>query len=228
MPVRLPDDKDATRMPLLSSRPVQSWGAPDPETLSVVTTCLDSVSFAGSLVWALDWCPLVTDAAPEQRPLELTEVLAVALHPKGQSRNAMGQALSGPGLIQLWAVPASALAPNSSAEGEPRPLACLLHEGCLAWDLKWCPDARGFLAAAPVTAAQKLPAGPSAAEQQKQQKQAQLAKLLGHKAMSKKGLGRPPLGHQQQGKAADGQDAGAGGAGTSSRCVSQTLGTMAD
>lgn len=104
---------------------------------------LDGVAFTGAPVWALDWCPQHGQAA-SQSTLDNVELLAVATHPKSQPHNKMGVALHGPGVIQLWAVPrscASTLCPG----GVPRALALILHDGCVAWGVRWCPNPEAFI-----------------------------------------------------------------------------------
>lgn len=100
-------------------------------------------TYAGSLVYKLGWLPL-WGALKEQEPALRTEFLAVALHPKDSLRNRIGEPVSGPGLVQIWAVP-STQAAWRCLEGLPACVMMLLHQGRIAWDLQWCPDSQQLL-----------------------------------------------------------------------------------
>lgn len=105
---------------------------------------VDSVLYAGGPVWTLDWCPLATTEDGTSGPLHTVETLALSTHPKRQRRNPIGLQHTGPGALQLWAVPSS-VGNNLVPSGLPRLLALLWHEGNLAWDVQWCPSPSAFI-----------------------------------------------------------------------------------
>jgi len=71
----------------------------------------------------------------------------VGAHPAGRARNAIGQPVAGPALLQLWAVPRPG-APGAPAPHGSLPAAALgvvLADGGLVWDAKWCPSGAAAL-----------------------------------------------------------------------------------
>lgn len=153
MPLHLPGEADGEQLQLFEaraitqvhqqprpcSRPPSASGSSSPTTFAV-----DSIVHVGGLAWALDWCPQMdptptattSTAGPEQE----VEVVAAAVHPSGHLRTPVGQRQSGRGAIQLWQVPRSSCTPGCP-QALPQPLALILHEGLITWDVKWCPDA---------------------------------------------------------------------------------------
>jgi len=164
MPLHLPGDATGSEMPLFSARIVHqsqapaadASGAASSSSSSAPTCLLDGILHVGGLVWAADWCPSspATQSAPQQTSTSTlgaaarahADVLALSVHPGGQLRTARGQPCTGPGAVQLWSVPRSSQAPGHAGDGLPQPLACLLHDGVVCWDLRWCPDATGLVA----------------------------------------------------------------------------------
>ena len=124
---------------------------------------VDCTFYAGGAVWSMDWCPYCPTAYshdapnPQPQPSQKThpepgahDLLAVSAHHKNHSRNKAGKTLTGTGAIQLWSVPIStSSSSNSSSMDNQAPLpklqALLLHEGKLAWDIKWCPNPSYYL-----------------------------------------------------------------------------------
>jgi hypothetical protein len=71
----------------------------------------------------------------------------VGAHPAARARNAIGQPVAGPALLQLWAVPRPG-APVAQAPRGGLPAAALgvaLADGGLVWDAKWCPSGAAAL-----------------------------------------------------------------------------------
>lgn len=104
------------------------------------------------MAYRLEWLPHW--GHQRQQPLaSRTEFLAVSIHPRGCTRNRIGQAAEPAlGLVQLWAVPNT---PDSAycPAGLPACQLCLLHDARIVWDLQWCPDAEHWLAPPPAAAA---------------------------------------------------------------------------
>ncbi|KAG2483970.1 hypothetical protein HYH03_017215 [Edaphochlamys debaryana] len=130
--------------------------APSKETASQEDAppfVVDAVSFAGGAVWCGDFCPpprgVPTSAMrslPPRSPPPIPapapgdegdEFMLIGAHPPGQATHSTNVPLSGPGVLQLWAMPhgaTSALCP----QGVPTCSLLIAHEGAVAWDIRWC------------------------------------------------------------------------------------------
>lgn len=150
MPLHLPGDLEGQPLPLFAARTItqaqQLRGGGGGRAAGPATTSymLDGIAYAGGLVWALDWCPPPSPAASQEAAASETALLALSVHPRGHTRTAAGRSHSGRGAVQLWCVPRSSEAPGCP-QGLPAPLVSVLHEGLVAWDVKWCPHAGGLV-----------------------------------------------------------------------------------
>ncbi len=62
----------------------------------------------------------------------------MSCHPDDQQTNILGQACSGPGVVQMVALDCLATE-TQDLPGLPRLAFAIRHQGRLAWDLKWFP-----------------------------------------------------------------------------------------
>lgn len=146
LPVRLPLTQSSEPLAVFNSLAVETVACEvaKGEKAETHNFAVDSVLYAGAPVWTLDWCPLAAAEDAAAGPLNTVETLAVSTHPKGQRRNPIGLQHTGPGAVQLWAIPSSVGNPTI-ASGLPQVLALLWHEGRLAWDVQWCPQPSAFI-----------------------------------------------------------------------------------
>ena len=106
----------------------------------------DVLLHAGGLVWACDFCPWAissssssSSASARQPASEQRDLLAAAVHPSNVKRNKAGQLLQGIGAVQVWIVPNTKRV-QGCPDGAPRLAMCIIHDGCVTWDVKWCPE----------------------------------------------------------------------------------------
>ncbi|KAK9822503.1 hypothetical protein WJX81_006420 [Elliptochloris bilobata] len=132
-PLLLPGAAAAAPLPLLAAAATQAAtevGAAS--SGSAERAPGDAVFFVGGPVWALEWCPWPGAAEPA------VQYLAVAAHVATRATNVVGQAVGGPALLQLWAVP------RDGSGGGCLPwmaLGLVFATGGVVWDAKWCPSA---------------------------------------------------------------------------------------
>ncbi|MEW5313255.1 MAG: hypothetical protein WDW38_004839 [Sanguina aurantia] len=136
--------------------------------------------YTGGLVWKCEFCPFLPTSSSSSSSSNSSssvpgEVLAASVHPKGHSTNKLGALLDGPGAVQLWNIggspgPVDPTHPSPAAtdalhemSSTARMLFSLTHNGRVAWDLKWCPQAPPPLPTPPPSssAAPTQPASPS-------------------------------------------------------------------
>lgn len=140
------------------SKRARTQPAPSAPGPAPIMQAVDGVLYTGGLVWCSAWCPDAPatppqPSSPSSAPLAAAEapptvlgtgagaceVLALGVHPKGVVRSRVGAAVSGPGAVQVWCVPASSAIP-SHPQASPALVCGLLHDGRVAWDVQWCPD----------------------------------------------------------------------------------------
>lgn len=113
---------------------------------------VDVLLHAGGLIWACDFCPRPSGSA--------AELLAASVHPADVSRHKVGQTVHGLGAVQIWQVPhASPEAPSAPSAAPPHLAMCIVHDGQVTWDVKWCPDPR-LVYASTLTASEDLVRAP--------------------------------------------------------------------
>ena len=73
---------------------------------------------------------------------EQLQYLAVGAHPGARTKTVIGEAVSGPAMVQIWSAPrATESQATSTSTVLPEMQLGICHSGGLTWDCKWCPAA---------------------------------------------------------------------------------------
>jgi hypothetical protein len=107
----------------------------------------DRLLFVGGPVWGLDWCPgavqlpgktamLASRSQPDSAPV-FADYMAVGCHPKGHKHNRIGNAVQGPGVLQIWEVLRAWI--GTAEDLLPRMVLGIVHDAGLVWHCRWCP-----------------------------------------------------------------------------------------